>query len=211
MHCKKRQVYSAAPRFIHTGMATLHSLPSTYQFARTEANDEIWVAEDNMDVRLFLSRAFKRTEPTLSLVFFRNGAELVDYFHIHPALPRLLLLDMEMPVMNGLDALRGIRADRYWAKTPVVIFSSLENPEIIRRAYFSGAKLYLKKPARLEGFSDVAKLCSYCSDAIRDLPAGSPPFAALDAKNALELVSCSVLTDCSERHHPRPKVRHRPI
>src|SRR5688500_10217180 len=112
MHCKKRQVYSAAPGFIHTGMATLHSLPSTYEFARPEAQNEIWVAEDNMDVRLFLTRAFKQTEPTLSLVFFRNGAELVEYFHDHFEVPRLLLLDMEMPVMNGLDALRGIRADQ---------------------------------------------------------------------------------------------------
>ena len=193
------------------GMATLHSLPSTYQFARPEAQNEIWVAEDNMDVRLFLTRAFKRVEPTLSLVFFRNGAELVEYFHDHYELPRLLLLDMEMPVMNGLDALRGIRADRTCANTPVVIFSSLENPDTIRRAYFSGAKLYLKKPARLEGFSDVAKLCSYCSEEIRALPAGGPPFAALDAKNALELVACKGLSEFSECHHPRAKMRHRPI
>ena len=194
------------------GMATLHSLPSAYQFSRPEAHNEIWVAEDNMDVRLFLTRAFKQTEPTLTLVFFRNGAELVQYFHEHFELPRLLLLDMEMPVMNGLDALRGIRADRTCAKTPVVIFSSLENPDVIRRAYFSGAKLYRKKPARLEGFSDVAKLCSYCSDAIRALPAGSPPFAALEPKNALELVSRAVFTDFSEGHHRGvSKVRHRSI
>ncbi len=164
-----------------------------------------------MDVRLFLTRAFKRTEPTLSLVFFRNGAELIEYFHEHPELPRLLLLDMEMPVMNGLDALRGIRADRSCSKTPIVIFSSLENPDIIRRAYFSGAKLYLKKPAKLEGFSDVAKLCSYCSDGIRALPTGGLPFAALDAKNAMELVSGAVLADFSERHRPLPKMRHRPV
>jgi CheY-like chemotaxis protein len=173
-------------------MATLDSLPLSYQqFARVESPDEIWIAEDNLEVRFFLTRAFKRTEPSLHLVFFPNGEELIKHFHGHRELPRMVLLDMEMPVMNGLDALKGIRADGFGLGTPIVIFSSLENPEMIRRAYFCGAKLYLKKPAKLEGFTDVAKLCTIFAETLRSLPADSLPFGALEAKNVLELVSAT--------------------
>jgi CheY-like chemotaxis protein len=169
-------------------MATTNLAASLKKFGCAEAFNDIWIAEDNLDVRLFLSRAFKRTEPSPKLVFFRNGAELIEHFHAHSALPRLLLLDVEMPVMNGLTTLACIAADEYSAQTPVVIFSSLENPEIIGQAYSSGAKLYLKKPATLDGFTDVAKLCTSCADAIRSLPSGRLPRAAFEAKDALHLL-----------------------
>ncbi|HEX7862257.1 MAG TPA: response regulator [Verrucomicrobiae bacterium] len=173
-------------------MATLNVASSLKKSVRPDVYSEIWIAEDNTDVRIFLQRAFRNSEPSPNLVFFRNGAELVEHFHEHSPLPRLLLLDMEMPVMNGLTALSCIGADEYSAQTPVVIFSSLENPEIVRQAYRSGAKLYLKKPARLEGFSDVAELCVHCAEAIRALPSGRLPLAAFEAKEVLQLLSRAV-------------------
>jgi len=183
-HCKKRQVPEDRLRFIHIPMAALDYLLSSYRFAR--ADNEIWVAEDNTDVRFFLSRAFRSNDPSINLIFFRNGAELVEHFHFHSALPRLILLDMEMPVMDGLEALSSIGS---CPKAPVVIFSSLENPEIIRRAYCFGAKLYLKKPPGLKGFGEVAELCINWSEAIGALPAGQVPFTALDAREALDFIA----------------------
>jgi len=152
------------------------------------SSQEIWIAEDNQDVRLILSRAFRRIHSSVNPVFFKNGAELVEHFHTHPALPRLLLLDMQMPIMDGLQALRAIRAEGCCGATPVVMFSSLENPDIIRSAYFLGAKLYLKKPDKFEEYADVAKLCASCAEAIHQLPASAIPFGALEAKRVLKLV-----------------------
>ena len=169
-------------------MATLNVATSWNKFGRTDVFSEIWIAEDNLDVRLFLVRAFKRAEPSSNLQFFKNGAELLNRFQGESAFPKLLLLDVEMPVMNGLTTLSFMAADGYSAQTPVVIFSSLENPEIIRQAYSSGAKLYLKKPATLEGFSDVAELCITCAEAIRSLHSGRLPRAAFEARDALHLL-----------------------
>ena len=68
------------------------------------------MAEDNQDVLLLLSRAFKRTQPSARLVFFENDGELVAHFRKHRIPPKLLLLDLQMPVMSGLEALQAIRA-----------------------------------------------------------------------------------------------------
>lgn len=173
-------------------MAALARLRLPYQNTRVEACNEIWIAEDNADVCLFLWRAFNRIEPSLNLIFFRNGAELVDHFHAHPVTPRLLLLDMEMPVMGGLDTLEFLHTDGFCTTTPVVIFSSLEHPDIIRRAYASGAKLYMKKPANLEGFNEVAELCVNCAEWIRAIPAGNHSVGALNARDVFELVASTV-------------------
>ena len=151
-------------------------------------SDEVWIAEDNDYVRMTLSRAFKRTAPAVRAVFFRNGAELVQHFRTHRVPPQLLLLDLQMPVMSGLEALDALRAEGCCGPTPVIIFSSHENPEMVRRAHFAGAKLYLKKPDHLGGYEDVASLCACCADAIGDLPASAIPEGALNVKRALKLV-----------------------
>ena len=110
-----------------------------------------------------LSRAFERTNPASRLLFFENGSELVQYYQVHREFPTVLLLALQMPVMGGLEALRAIKADGFCDSIPIVIFSSLENPETIRLAYEAGAKLYLKKPDLLERLSGCSPvLCGLC-------------------------------------------------
>jgi len=152
-------------------------------------SNEIWVAEDNADVRLMLDRAFKRAITDVRPIFFPNGAELVEHFNEQRTRPKLLLLDLQMPVMDGLEALKHLRKDGGCGPTPVVIFSSHEDPELIRAAYFSGAKLYLKKPQRLEEYSEVVKLCASGAEAIGQLTASAIPPGALDVKRVLKLIA----------------------
>ena len=71
----------------------------------------------------------------------------------------------------------------------MVIFSSLENPDLVRSAYLAGAKLYLKKPRALEEYNDVAKLCATGAEAIRELPASAIPLGALDVKRVLKMIN----------------------
>jgi CheY-like chemotaxis protein len=147
------------------------------------------VAEDNQDVRLILSRAFKRTHPLITPVFFQDGSELVKHFLANRSSPKLLLLDLQMPVMDGIDALRALKTEGCCGTTPVVIFSSLENPNTIRAAYFWGAKLYLKKPDRLDDYDQVAEFCARCADSLRILPPSAIPFGALDINRVLKLLA----------------------
>ncbi len=150
--------------------------------------NEIWIADDNDDVRLFLERAFKRLDLGQP-VFFSNGAELLAHFEAGGVPPKVLLLDLQMPVMDGLSALNTLRQRGQCAETPVLIFSSLENPEVIRAAYSSGAKLYLKKPLHLTDYEEVAKLCALCAEEISKLSPNFIPFGALDVKRVFELIS----------------------
>ena len=156
---------------------------------RSSRSAEIWIAEDNEDVRLMLARAFKLGHPVERPLFFEDGAKLYEYCKDHPADPKLLLLDVQMPVMGGLDALGAIRKDGRCRKTPVVIFSSHENPDTIRDAYSQGAKLYLKKPQRIEEYAQIAKLCATGAEMIRKLPAAAIPLGALDIRRVIQLLA----------------------
>jgi CheY-like chemotaxis protein len=156
---------------------------------RARRSAEIWIAEDNEDVRLMLERAFKRGHPAERPLFFEDGAKLYAYCKVQPRDPKLLLLDLQMPVMGGLDALEAIRQDGRCGKTPVVIFSSHENPDVIRDAYSQGAKLYVKKPQRIEEYAEIAKLCATGAEAIRKLPAAAIPVGALDIRRVMKLLA----------------------
>ena len=155
---------------------------------KSAERNEIWIAEDNHDVCLMLDRAFKRSHPSVRPIFFHDGLTLVESFRKNHARPKLLLLDLQMPIMTGLEALGALLAEGGFTDIPVVIFSSSEHPDNIRAAYASGAKIYLKKPSRLEGYGEIAKLCAKCADHIRDLPASAVPFGALDVARVLKLL-----------------------
>jgi DNA-binding NarL/FixJ family response regulator len=75
--------------------------------------------------------------------------------------------------------------------SPVVIFSSLQDPSAVRAAYAAGAKLFMAKPSHLEGYADVARLCATCADAIRALPQNAVPSGALNVQRVLKLVKTS--------------------
>jgi CheY-like chemotaxis protein len=150
--------------------------------------NEIWIAEDNEDVRILLSRAFKRLNCDALTIFLHNGAELVKHFRSQNKLPKLLLLDLQMPIMTGLEALQVLKAEGCCGVSPVVIFSSLQEPKIVEAAYRAGAKLFLKKPDDWQGITNVARLCAEYADAIRDLSPGAIPPGALDVKRVLRLV-----------------------
>jgi CheY-like chemotaxis protein len=151
---------------------------------------EVWIAEDNADVRLLLARAFRQLNAPLLPVFLKDGAELVEHFRSHQtSIPKLFLVDLQMPVMSGLDALKVLRRQGCCVGSPVVIFSSLEDPSTIEAAFHAGAKLYLKKPERLEGYADVARLCARCADTLRELPPTAIPVEAMDVQSALTLMA----------------------
>jgi CheY-like chemotaxis protein len=135
-----------------------------------------------------LARAFRRAHVDAKPLFFADGAALVHHAEGRHR-PKLLLLDLQMPLMNGLEALHALRQGEGFGETPVVIFSSDEDIESVRAAYAAGATLYLKKPHRLEEFNDVARLCVTCVDGLRELPPDQSRRAApLSVQQAVELL-----------------------
>jgi CheY-like chemotaxis protein len=114
----------------------------------------ILVAEDNATDAFFLQRAFSRGGVPVTLQFVRDGQEVIDYLQgvgafadrsAHP-IPRLLLLDLELPRMTGFEVLSWIRKQSALDELQVVIFSGSNEPKDVRRAYGLGANSYWVKP-----------------------------------------------------------------
>lgn len=127
-------------------------------------NDIIFLVEDNpMDEELTL-RAFKKNNLSNPVVVARDGAEALDYLHSRgahanapPLSPRIILLDLKLPKVDGLDVLKAIRADERTKLLPVVILTSSQEDQDLVRSYSLGANSYVRKPVDFNQFVDTIK------------------------------------------------------
>jgi len=116
--------------------------------------ETILVAEDDTDDAFFLKRAFAKVGVRTSLQFVRDGQEAVQYLRgegqfadrLTYPFPHLLLLDLKMPRMDGLQVLGWVRLQPFLKRLPAVIFSSSAHEKDINNAYDLGANSYLVKP-----------------------------------------------------------------
>ncbi len=125
----------------------------------------IVMAEDDPDDRLLAQEAMEECMLANSLYCVENGEELLDYLRrrgrfsepgVAPR-PGLILLDLNMPRMDGREALREIKADSELRSIPVVVLTTSKAEEDIVRSYDLGANSYVTKPLTFEGLVDVMK------------------------------------------------------
>lgn len=121
----------------------------------------ILLVEDNSSDEVLTLRALKKSGIANEVVVAREGEEALDYlFATGPHagrdpsfLPQVMLLDLNLPRMTGLDVLRRIRADERTKLLPVVILTSSKEDEDIIRSYSLGANSYVSKPVDFEQFT----------------------------------------------------------
>ena len=120
----------------------------------------ILLVEDNpMDVDL-TRRAFNRHNLTNPLEVARDGKEaldLIDGWKEGDAVPSVILLDLKLPKVSGLEVLRAIRAHPAFGAVPVVVLTSSSEDNDIHEAYSLGANSYIVKPVEFEKFIEVAR------------------------------------------------------
>jgi two-component system response regulator len=130
----------------------------------------ILIVEDNPDDEEFTLRALHRAKVTNEIVVTRDGAEAVDYLYGNGVyagrdpkrLPAVVLLDLKLPKMSGLDVLRRMRSEPETRFTPVVILTSSSEEEDMLRSYEFGANSYVRKPVEFADFANaVARLGVY--------------------------------------------------
>jgi two-component system response regulator len=125
----------------------------------------ILLVEDNpADVALTL-RAFKIHNLANEIVVVHDGVEALTYLHgtggpdqafIHP-LPKLVLLDLKLPRVDGLEVLRRVRAEPRTRLLPIVVLTSSDEQRDIVTSYGLGANSYVRKPVAFEEFVDAAR------------------------------------------------------
>jgi len=119
----------------------------------------ILLVEDNaMDVDLTL-RAFKRSRLANPVQVARDGEELLAWMPRWEAgepYPLVILLDINMPRMSGLEALQRLKSHAELRVIPVVVLTTSQVGEDVRNAYLAGANSYIVKPVDFDKFFDVA-------------------------------------------------------
>jgi two-component system response regulator len=127
----------------------------------------ILLVEDNPDDELLTLRALKKGHIKNDIVVARDGAEALDYlFATGPyagrdpkILPQVVLLDLKLPKLDGLEVLKRLRADERCKLLPVVILTSSREEKDVVQGYLNGANAYVCKPVDMEQFSQaVAQL-----------------------------------------------------
>jgi two-component system, response regulator len=113
---------------------------------------EILLVEDSDDDAELTIRAIKNNKIANRIELVRDGVEALAYLEGDRALPRLILLDLKLPRMNGLDVLRSIRSKPRTRLLPVVVLTSSREEPDIARAYELGVNSYIVKPVEFEGF-----------------------------------------------------------
>ncbi len=123
----------------------------------------ILLVEDNEgDVEL-IERAFQDGGPPCHISIVNNGMEAMDFLYkrgeyVHAPTPRLILLDLNMPRMDGKKFLETVKVDTRLRTIPVVMLTSSQSPSDIRDCYERQASCYVVKPFNGKEFADTVRL-----------------------------------------------------
>ncbi len=120
----------------------------------------VLVAEDDPDDRLLLQEAFEEKGYEVPLHFVNDGVELIDYLvqvgEGSGPWPSVILLDINMPRMNGLQALERIKSHSRMKTIPCAMLSTSTSPDMVALAYQLGASSYFQKPATFQEMVELA-------------------------------------------------------
>lgn len=122
----------------------------------------ILLVEDNPDDERLAIRALRRAKITAEILIARNGEEAITTLFNLNTLPIVMLLDLKLPKIDGLDVLKAVRANEKTRLLPVVILTSSSEQRDIIESYDLGANSYVRKPIEFDRFTEaVGQLAIY--------------------------------------------------
>ena len=125
----------------------------------------ILLVEDNADDEALTMRAFRRNNIRNEIIVARDGAAALEYLFGTGAyqgrdpndLPQVVLLDLKLPKVDGIEVLKRVRADDRTALLPVVILTSSKEQQDIINGYKFGCNSYVRKPVDFDQFMEAAR------------------------------------------------------
>ncbi len=129
------------------------------------SSDVILLVEDNPDDEALTIRALNRNNITNEVFVARDGVQAMDYVFARGShadrdindLPRLVLLDLKLPKVDGLEVLRQIRADERTKRLPVVVLTSSKEEQDLVDSYNLGVNSYIRKPVDFTLFTEAVR------------------------------------------------------
>lgn len=128
----------------------------------------ILIAEDDPDDQELIALAFSKVDPSLQLCIVNDGKEALEYLQktSEKGLPCVILLDYNMPELNGAQVIQQLSADSRFENVPKVILSTSSNPLYIKECLQKGAHAYKVKPDDFEALVSIVKeMAALCKDA----------------------------------------------
>lgn len=118
----------------------------------------ITLADDDEDDRLFFTDAFDELKINTVVNTVNDGKELMHFLN-HPdtVLPNIIFLDLNMPIMNGIDCLKEIKQNDKFKDIAIAIYSTSSSDKDVENTFVLGANIYIKKPSN---FNDLKKILS---------------------------------------------------
>jgi two-component system, response regulator len=129
------------------------------------ARKVILLVEDNPDDEALTLRALRKHNVTNQVIVVRDGAEAIEWVFAEgqfadrdvDIVPQVILLDLKLPKVDGLEVLRRIRSDERTHLLPIVILTSSKEEEDILTGYRLGANSYVRKPVDFVEFTDAVR------------------------------------------------------
>ena len=127
----------------------------------------ILVCDDDADDRMLIGRALEAARVSNDVQYVEDGEELLDYLHQRGAFagetgsaprPGLILLDLNMPLMNGREALKAIKQDPTLRDIPIVVLTESRLEEDVIRSYQLGVNAFIKKPVTFTGLVETMNI-----------------------------------------------------
>ena len=151
-----------------------------------EAEIEILLVEDNADDAELTLRALRKVHVVNKILWVKDGQQALHYLcgtgpyadRGQDRHPKLILLDLKMPKIGGIEVLTHIRSDARMRSIPVVVMTSSTSEEDVTRCYRLGVNSYVSKPLELGAFAEAVAKIGMCW-IMTNRPLRSDPVAAL--------------------------------
>lgn len=116
----------------------------------------ITLADDDEDDRLFFTDAFEELKINTIVNTVNNGRELLNFLNDpETVLPNIIFLDLNMPILNGIECLKAVKLNDKFKDIVVAIYSTSSSDQDVEDTFVLGANIYIKKPSNFENLKKI--------------------------------------------------------